>query len=254
MTGGRWLAGVLALVLLLALLVMSAPAHLLLRLLENTPVTAQGLQGTVWQGRAARVLVTTDVGLLHLGEVSWSLRPWSLLALAPRIEVDSHWGAQRLQAEVQLRGRDDIDLENVDASFDASLIRHLAPVALQGVVSLQARQLRLRDGLPVQAQGRLLWQQAVWDSPRGMLPLGSYVLEVVQPAGGDVTGEVLTLEGPVRATGQLQLARASYSIAVLISSDGNWDPQLQEALSLLARPVAGGYDLRLEGQLPVPGA
>jgi hypothetical protein len=52
----------------------------------------------------------------------------------------------------------------------------------------------------------------------------------------------------------LQLARSSYSIAVLIAHDGNWEPQLQEALSLLATPVAGGYDLRLEGQLPVPGA
>ena len=254
MTGGRWLAGALALVVLLVLLASSAPAHLLLRVLENTPVTAQALQGTIWQGRAGRVLVATDAGLLHLGEVSWSLRPWSLLALAPRLQVGSRWGGQRLQAELQIRGRSDITLETLDASFDAALLRHLAPVALQGVVSLQATQLRLRDGLPVETEGRLLWQQAAWDAPRGVLSLGSYVVEVSQPRGGDLTGTVLTLEGPVRATGQLQLARSSYSIAVLIAHDGRWDPQLQEALSLLARPVAEGYDLRLEGQLPVPGA
>lgn len=254
MTGGRWLAGALALVLLLVLLVCSAPAHLLLRVLANTPVTAQALQGTIWQGRAGRVLVATDAGLLHLGEVSWSLRPWSLLALAPRLDVNSRWGGQRLHAEVQIRGRSDLALENLDASFDAGLLRHLAPVALQGVVSVQATRLRLRDGFPVQTEGRLLWQQAAWDSPRGVLPLGSYVVEVAQPLGGDLTGEVLTLAGPLRATGQLQLARPSYSIAVLIAHDGSWDPQLQEALSLLARPVAEGYHLRLEGQLPVPGA
>lgn len=254
MNARRWLAGVLALVLLLLLLVASAPAHLLLRLLPSTPVTAEGLQGTVWQGSAGRVLLATDAGLLHLGEVEWSLRPWSLLTLAPRLEVSSRWGGQRLHAEVQLRGRNDIKLENLEASFDAALLRHLAPIALQGVVSLQARQLHLRDGMPVEAEGRLLWQQAAWDSPRGVLPLGSYVLEVAQPRGGDLVGDVLTLTGPVRATGQLQLARSSYSIAVLIAHDGNWEPQLQEALSLLARPVAGGYDLRLEGQLPVPGA
>lgn len=253
MTARRWLAGVLALVLLLLLLVASAPAHLLLRAVENAPVTVEGLQGTVWQGRAGRVLLATDAGLLHLGEVGWSLRPWSLLTLAPRLDVSSRWGGQRLQAEVQVRGRNDIRLENLDASFDAALLRHLAPIALQGVVSVQAQQLHLRDGMPVEAEGRLLWQQAAWDSPRGVLPLGSYVLEVIQPRGGDLAGEVLTLSGPVRATGQLQLARSSYSIAVLIAHDGNWEPQLQEALSLLARPVAAGYDLRLEGQLPVPG-
>ncbi len=253
MTGGRWLAGVLATVVLLLLLVISAPAHLLQRLLESSPVAAEGMQGTVWQGRASRVLVATDVGLLHLGEVSWTLRPWSLLTLAPRLEVSSRWGGQRLEAEVRLRGRNDFELDNLDASFDAALLRHLAPVALQGTVSLQAQQLRLRDGLPVQAQGRVLWQRAAWDSPRGTLPLGSYVVEFVQPRGGDLSGEVLTLAGPVQATGELQLARSSYSIAVLIAHEGSWDPQLQEALSLLARPVAEGYDLRLEGRLPVPG-
>jgi len=252
-TGRRWLAGSLALVFLLLILLASAPAHLLLRLLENTPVTAEGLQGTVWQGRAGRVMVITDAGLLHLGEVEWSLRPWSLLMLAPQLEVSSRWGGQRLQAAIRVRGPNDLTLENLDASFDAALLRHLAPIALQGVVSLQAEQLHLRDGMPLQAQGRLLWQHAAWESPRGVLPLGSYVLEVAQPRGGDLEGEVLTLSGPVRATGQLQLARSSYSIAILIAHDGNWEPQLQEALSLLARPVAEGYDLRLEGQLPLPG-
>ncbi|MEQ9464497.1 MAG: type II secretion system protein N [Haliea sp.] len=254
MSGARWLAAALAIVLLLGLLIARAPAQLLVRALEHSPVTAQGLQGTVWQGRAGRVLVATDAGLLHLGEVSWALRPWSLLALAPKLQVSSLWGGQRLQAEVQFRGSSDIYLEHIEASFDASLLRHLAPVALQGVVSLQGRELRLHKGLPVQAQGRLLWQRAAWESPRGLLPLGSYALDVVQPDGGDLTGEVLTLAGPVQASGQLQLAQTSYSIAVLIAHDGNWDPQLQEALSLLARPVAGGYELHLEGQLAVPGA
>jgi general secretion pathway protein N len=253
MIARRWLAGVLALVLLLLLLVASAPAHLLLRFLENTPITAEGLQGTLWQGRAGRVLVLTDAGLLHLGEIEWSLRPWSLLMLAPQLELSSRWGGQQLQAEVQVRGRNDIKLENLDVSFDAALLRHLAPIALQGVVSLQAQHLHLRNGVPVQAEGRLLWQQAAWDSPRGVLPLGSFVLDVAQPRGGDLVGEVLTLTGPVQATGRLQLAQTSYSISVLIAHEGAWEPQLQEALSLLARPVAGGYDLRLEGQLPVPG-
>ncbi len=254
MSGSRWLAAVLAVVLLLGLLVARAPAHLLPRLLENAPVTAQGLQGTLWQGRASRVLVATDAGLLHLGEVRWSLQPWSLLAFAPRLQVSSLWGSQRLQANLQFRGRTEINLEDVEASFDAALLRHLAPVALQGVVSLQARELRLHGGLPVQAEGRLLWQHAAWESPRGVLPLGSYVLEVVQPRGGDLKGEVLTLAGPVNASGRLQLGQSSYSIAVLLASEGSWDPQLQEALSLLARPVAEGYELLLEGQLLVPGA
>jgi hypothetical protein len=51
----------------------------------------------------------------------------------------------------------------------------------------------------------------------------------------------------------LQLRQRDYSIAILLTHDETWDPLLQEALALLARPVAAGYDLRLDGSLPQQG-
>jgi hypothetical protein len=72
-----------------------------------------------------------------------------------------------------------------------------------------------------------------------------------------LSGEVLTLSGPVQATGQLQLARSSYSIAVLIAHEGSWDPQLQEALVVIG--PAGGRKVticawRASFQYPAPDA
>lgn len=253
MTRTRLLPGCAALCLLLLLLLASAPAHLLARALAGTPVAADGLVGTVWQGRASRVRVATHAGVLHLGAVTWSLRPLSLLALSPTVHFSARWGTQGLAGEATWRGADELLLTGVEASFDASLLRHVAPVALTGTLGAQIDTLHLRDTVPLEAAGRFTWQQAGWDSPQGLLPLGSYAAEVRSAAPAVLTGRVVTLSGPLRAEGELQLQQRDYSIAILLTHDGAWDPLLQEALALLARPVAAGYDLRLSGSLPGPG-
>ena len=216
----------------------------------GTPVAADGLSGTVWSGRASRVRVSTDAGILHLGEVTWSLRPLSLLLAAPTLRIHSRWSDQELAAVVAWRGEREVILSDVEARFDAALLRHLAPIALTGRMTAQAETLHLRDGLPLEATARLTWQQAAWDSPQGLLPLGSYAADIRDTAPGVLAGTIVTLAGPLRAEGELQLRQRDYSIAILLTHDESWDPLLQEALALLARPVAAGYDLRLDGSLP----
>lgn len=253
MSRAQLLAGGAALLLLIVLLLAGAPAHVLNRVLAGTPVAADGLAGTVWSGRASRVRVATDAGILHLGEVTWSLRPLSLLVAAPTLRIHSRWSDQELAAVVTWRGEHEVILSDVEARFDAALLRHLAPIALSGRMTVQAETLHLRDGLPLQATARLTWQQAAWDSPQGLLPLGSYAADIRDTAPGVLAGSVVTLAGPLRAEGELQLRQRDYSIAILLTHDETWDPLLQEALALLARPVAAGYDLRLDGSLPQQG-
>ncbi|QIB66419.1 type II secretion system protein N [Kineobactrum salinum] len=253
MIGRRLAAGVLCLLLLLGCLAVTAPAHLVAWLAPPGQLSAQGFSGSLWQGEASRVVLATEAGPLHLGEVGWRLNPWSLLTLAPRLAIDSRWGEQQLQTGLVLYGADHIGLRDLHLTLDASLLRHLVPVALSGRLTLDATLLQLRRGLPVEAEGRLVWQQAGWESPRGPLALGSYALDARQSASGPLTAELLTLAGPVQAQGQLQLRDSHYSIALQIESETAWDPALQEALALLARPVGATYQLQLEGQLQLPG-
>ncbi|HEY7776841.1 MAG TPA: type II secretion system protein N, partial [Kineobactrum sp.] len=180
----RALFSMLALVVLLACLAVTAPARLVALALPPGKVVAQGFSGSLWQGRASRVMVATDAGLLHLGEVHWELSPLSLLTLSPRLEISSDWGDQQLQAEVQLHGADDVTLRNLTLNADAALAQYLAPVMLRGRISFQAEYLDVRNGLPVGAQARVLWRQAAWDSPRGLLALGDYALDLQQAPGG----------------------------------------------------------------------
>ncbi len=248
------LRGVSLLALLLlffVVLLANAPARLLPRLLGDTPLQLEGLGGSVWQGSASRALLLTSAGPLQLGQLEWRLSPASLLTLAPTIAVESHWGDQNARAEVTIHGGDDLSLRDVDVTVDAALIQQLVPVAMEGRLTLTARHIRVTGGRPVQAEGRLVWEQGMWNAPRARLPLGSYVLEFSRAAGSEpLNGEVLTLAGPVQAQGTARLDDNSYALDLRIRGDEvALDPVLIEALSLMARPDGRAFHLQLNGAL-----
>ncbi|MCB1677117.1 MAG: type II secretion system protein N [Halioglobus sp.] len=231
-------------------LAASAPAHLLNRLVPRDTLYLQGFAGSLWRGSASRCALRIGPSrYLQLGAVQWSLSPLSLLRLAPRIRVHSSWGPQQLVGIAVLRDARSMDLEQVEARVSADLLRQLVPVALGGSLSLQLPSLRIRQSLPVAGEGRLVWQDAVWHSPRGPLPLGTYAVDLLSAPGQSLAGQVLTVSGPVQASGTVQLRDRAYTVDILVGAGQTLDPQLQQALSLLAAPQGDAYRLRLDGQL-----
>jgi general secretion pathway protein N len=244
----RLLQGGALVTLLLISLLVSAPASLLNLLLPAEQVVMQGFSGTLWHGTAGRALVQAGPGYLHLGAVQWRLSPLSLVLFAPRLTLTSQWGKQTLQGDVVLRGRRDVDLEDLELKVAAELVRQFVPVALSGALSAQFAQLKLRDGRLFAGSGRLVWQDGAWLSPQGLLQLGSYAVDFQQLPGEPLSGDVLTLSGPVQAMGTVQLHDTAYAVDITVSSQAALDPQLEQALSLIARPVAGGFHLKLDGE------
>jgi general secretion pathway protein N len=239
-------AAVLAL-LFFVHLVVSAPARLLGLAVPGEQLLMHGLAGTVWHGSASGVLLRLPQGYLHLGEVQWELQPLSLLLLAPHLTVHSDWGNQTLAGELVLRGQRDLDVLNLEAQVAADLLRHFAPVSLDGMFNVQLARLQLRNGLPYSAQGRLVWQDGGWQSPRGLLPLGTYALDFQQAPGDALQAQVITLSGPLQASGTLQLQDRHYQVDVLLGSEDALDEQLQQMLPLIAVPEDAGYRISIDG-------
>ncbi len=235
-----------ALALLLAVnLVVTAPARLLQLALPGEQLLMHGLTGTVWRGSASSVLLRLPQGYLQLGAVHWSLRPLSLLLLAPHLTLRSERGNQTLVGELVLRGQRDLDVINLEGQAAADLLSHFAPVALDGMFSLQVEQLQLRDGLPYSGKGRLVWQDGGWRSPRGPVPLGSYALDFQQSPTDALLGQVITLSGPLQANGTVQLKQRHYEVNILLGSDNTLDAQLSNMLAMIAVPEDANFRIRL---------
>lgn len=243
----RLLWAALLAMLLFVYLVVSAPARLLHLVVPGEQLLMQGMTGTVWHGSASSVQLRLPQGFLHLGAVQWSLQPLSLLLLAPHLTLRSDWGNQTLAGELVLRGRRDLDVLGLEGQVAADLLRHFAPVALDGMFNLQLAELQLRNGLLYSTEGRLVWQGAGWKSPRGLVPLGTYALDFQQSPGEALRGQVITLSGPLQASGDLKLQDRHYEVDILLGSEESLDPQLQDMLSLIAAGEGADYRIYVEG-------
>lgn len=244
----RSLQAIVLLLVLVFSLLAAAPARLITYVLPEGQVVLQGLSGTLWEGRASRAMVRIPAGFAHLGSVNWSLSATSLLSLSPALAVESRWGSQRFSGEVTSRGENHYWLENVQARVAADLLRQFAPVALGGHFDLQLSELTLENALPNGGSGRIVWERAAWQAPRGPIALGTYALEFTQPADGPLSGTVLTLAGPLEADGRVAVTGREYLVDVLVRSDEALDGQLTQALTLMAAPEGDGYRLKLDGE------
>jgi general secretion pathway protein N len=229
-TAGKLTVAAATLAVLLALLLITAPARLIPRLPGTENLVLAGLSGSLWQGEAARAVLLTTAGPVHLGRLRWRLHPLSLITLAPRLQVGSDWGAQRFQGQLRLRGTT-LQLRQVDASLDAALARQLLPVGLRGRLGLQLSSLVLDPAGLVSAAGNIVWQDAAWESVSGVGRLGSYAARVSSPGEGVVEAQIETLAGPVTATGTLRLDGQRYAVEATVESRGAMEPQLAQALS-----------------------
>ncbi|MFV8818206.1 type II secretion system protein N [Haliea sp. E17] len=240
------LAGLLLLVVLLA----SAPARLFSLFLPPDQVVLQGLTGTLWRGAASRAMIATDAGYLHLGHLQWHMKPLSLLLLSPAVVIDSAWGGQQFSGELRRTLAGNLHIDDAEGRFDAAVLGRFLPVRLEGEIALQIEALVLRDGMPQTATGRLVWQGAGWQSPQGMRPLGSYAADLQTLDNATITGAVLTLSGDVQAEGALRWRAGEYGVDITLQGPGIDDPQLRQALQLMAAPEGDGFRLQFNGALP----
>ena len=235
--------------LLLAVMLVNAPARLVGFLLPENQVRAAGFEGSLWRGSAARVAVAVPGGWLNLGRVRWEGSRRALLLLRLRLAIDAEWGAQRATGFVILASGNRLGLRDFSLRADAALARQFVPIALDGVLQGTFAHVDIEDAMPQEVQGSLYWRRAAWLAPRGRKPLGDYALALQQGRGDPLQGSVSTRSGPVLADGELSLTGRSYAIDLAIGSQGAMDPGLQQALSLMAEPVSTGYRLRLSGDL-----
>lgn len=248
----RTAQGFVLCLLLLVCLIATAPARLLLYVLPANELIMQGLSGTLWRGQANRTLVATGSGYIQLGRVHWSLSPLSLLTLSPSGKLNSEWGKQKISTDLHITGSQSVEFEHLDALFSTQILRAFLPLSVGGDIAVQLQHLKLENSAPTQVAGRFVWQNALWESARGVVPLGTYALELDQALGGDLSGDIITVSGAVVANGKVILADENYSVDISVKADADLNEQLEEALSLIAQVVPGGYRVKFDGQISNP--
>ena len=238
---------VLAAVLVIALLVIRAPASLLGNALPPA-VNVTGLAGTVWKGEAAYVEIPLQAKPFALGRISWTLNPMGLF-FGDVIRLRSDWGSQTVDVSVSPALNGSFDVNDAQLRIDLGWLRQLLPFYVGGQLKADLASLTFTsDGRPTTANGRVVWENATWRAVGGDVSLGSYAVDVTTSDAG-IRATIITLKGALEVDGSVTIVGDSYRVMANLSGPAVRNEAFQQAIALLAVPNGSGYRIELSGTL-----
>jgi len=239
----------LVIVFLCAALLWTAPADLAWRVLSpRLPGwQAQGLDGTLWQGRAERVALHG----VELGALEWNVSRGAFFSGTTRGSASLR--GEGIAVDLGFSRRDNVaSLRDVRLAMPAAW---LAPaMALPGLVphgqiDAQLRELEIRDGYLANATGSFVWRGVgVAGAAEGSI--GDIEAEFVDaPAEGGVLLRVRDRNAQLGVDGSVHFRGSAFELEVRLTPRQQ-SLQIFEVLKLIGqRTPDGGTLLRVSGQM-----
>lgn len=209
----------------------------------------QGISGTLWEGKAQ----TLSYEQKAIGSFSWQLSPWGLTIGSLGMEAQLQTPGGYLDAELTAGFDYDADIEALEGRLPVMEVLPYfvrLPVVMDGMVSVNAQELLLREGRPYSVEGgKLVWHQAAVVAPIAM-ELGDLVAEVVQ-VGEGITLELKDMGGPLKLDGRLGISPdGEWQLTLALGTNPGAPAELRQMLNTLGSPDGQGMVARtLSGTL-----
>lgn len=209
----------------------------------------QQLGGTVWNGRAERVLAADGT---MVGRAQWRLSRMALLGhsqlwlrvTGPRLDVR---GEMRRLAGDRVEWRDLV--ARVDLALLANPRWHLLPPGAGGEASLRSDRVQLQGGWPRDGQASLVWRDAAWPTRAGSITFGRLDARIEARNGVLSARWHDAGDGPLHTSGTLDASAIGWRIQATLQPRGA-APRLRRWLALLGKPdPAGTIHLERRGGL-----
>ena len=242
---------VIGLLTFLAGAILFFPARVAYQWFAPAELQLGGIRGSVWSGSASEASIQG----VYLRELQWQLRPLGLVTAKLAYSVRSRFASGFMQADIAASPSGALAVSDLSASLPlAELQSVLRMPGLGGNLSLQFKQLRIVDDLPVEADGEIKIAQLV-------VPfifrdaLGNFSAEFSaqdSAAGSAVVASLEDSDALFDLAGSLQIfADRSYRLQGRIGVTENTPATLRQYLSagLGSADARGQHEFRLEGIL-----
>ena len=238
------LAILVAILLLLAALVVYAPASLLdgrFSGATSSYVRLSDASGTVWNGRGVLTNATRSWSI----PVGWTIDPRSIVRGAPAITLRAAEGGDTPRGDIASRDGA-IVLDGVAFTLPAAMLNgSLVPgnmLALGGSMAFDAQHASWSDK-GGDGAATLRWSGARLAGSAGALALGTVTVNFAPLSGkpgGRFVGRVENRGGDVRVDGDISLGNADVDVDVTVAPLPSTPPAITRALGNLATPDANG--------------
>jgi general secretion pathway protein N len=226
-------AGALA---LLVGVVATFPARLALSWFAPPDVAAWGVEGTVWRGRAAGLVLREQ----SLGAFSWQAQVARVALLQPAwdLEMRRQDGYARGRLGFSRFGRR-VSISNLDASMElGTLPQAIVPAGVAGQARISLERLVIEQGWPVAIVGRA--EVSDLELPGVIMALGPF--EFRFPDQSDpLLAEIRSTGGPLEVDGRLELpARGRWRFSADLAPGENPPRELVDGLQFVGEDIGNG--------------
>lgn len=239
---------VLLALLLLGVLVWTAPADIAYRYLRDRfgPIELSGITGSVWQGRAAEV---TALGR-GLGALDWRLAKGPLFSR----RLDGHFvlGGAGIEGSADVAGgNDELRIANLKLALPAELLgpaMDIPALVFEGRVVLDVPEAQLAGGYLRTARGSAVWQDiGVRGAAVARLP--GIRADFAPTPDGTIEAKLDDLGGALDVDGIVKIRDGAFTCEARLALREP-DPHLAEMLKFIGERTPDGASLlRVEGTL-----
>lgn len=255
-----WIAALV--IFFLIVVIKNIPASLGLSLVQ-APLQLSGVSGTLWNGKAASVVLPLDQNNAYaLGQVQWQLSPWSLLAANPCADIKTKLENQMISGTACAGLGGSLQLEDAQIAVPAKVAEIFAPIVeVDGEILAHVESLNF-DGKQVKkitSSGS--WNNARFYNSTSWVGLGTLGFELIEDGQGGIKAKIFDVEGPIKlqldsqfnlngdydTQGEIQLRPAApRELGELLNNYTNVSREIQEALSIFLEPKGRDtYSVRL---------
>ncbi|BFM17707.1 hypothetical protein R50073_38900 [Maricurvus nonylphenolicus] len=209
-------------------------------------LSVEDVRGTLWSGVAGKVTVQWQGETYSFGEVTWKLRPQSLLLLQSCIEFDSQLKQQLMNGIVCRHLDGDWSLVASRFHGPAALAQLWLPIQVRGNMTLQIDNLRLDQGRIINLNAQADWQDATYHNSQSWLALGALAANVSSDSQGTIVADIFDVGGPVKVDLSIQSA---YQQPTYLSGSIQLLPEAPESLAQLLQVLGfkqqgGRFDIQ----------
>lgn len=223
------------------------------------PLALYGVEGTVWSGRAAAVMVRG----VQLESVAWNLELLPLLQGRIQAHLIFQTSGGTGNARVGRRPGGTLYLGDVNTRIPVAQIAPLLPmrpVNVGGILDVKLRELTMGAAGIERVLGTVDWKEGAVLAPK-QVTLGDFSIAFVETKQGVEAQIRDSGSGPLEAKGTLRLGQdGSYEFRGALAARNSASPELSQALQFIGRagpdgkiPVSYAGRWRATGG-PVPGA
>ncbi len=234
----------------LVFLVATLPAGTVLARMQSQGISASGVSGSIWNGRAMLLRVGNTV----LGETSWQMKFLPLFTGRASADISIKRDAGSAHATISKGFGKRINITRLQGALPIAALGGLGlPGGWSGDVRLQIAQLELENSWPTQLVGDIEATNLVGPANQPTA-LGNYRVEfpdATNTANG-ITGTLTSSgEGPLDVKGTLRLlANRTYVIDAQVATRPSAPESIAKALQYLGPPDARGRrPLSMSGSL-----